>query len=590
MDRVAHSTLGYRRIALAAGLAGSLTFASPAVGAPHVRVHAATTIDAHVSHSEGKLLFLGTLADDAGLPLAGQRVTVALSVGSEEDPAPLAPCPAPAPGDAIVDRARPGTAVLRSDQAGRFCIATTSSDEKAVAHFEWAGSPFDDRASVDVVSDPSRRQVDLRLASDPVVDLASDSFSLRVTARIADEGTEFPAGSLALLLTNEAGAEIARAITSATGLAFFVVAPSRVLGSPGRGELRVDFAGDASTSAVRRAVAIERRVEVRLTLAGPSNGASTLSPADPEDGVTLPILATTSTGDPVSVGIVEASVEGRVVGAAPVQAGRADLVATFPFEGATSEIQVRYAGDAPWYVPGPGVTVRLPIAARNPWRRALLLLASVGVVLWLALGRTRRRIPLPSPLARQETPPGRARVHVVRAAEDSRVGWTGRVIDAHEATGVAGAEVRVERPTFGKTEVLASVRTNDAGRFELRSESARRGDRLVVSAPLHSTLKQNVAAFGQLEIAIVQRRRALVDRLVAWARRRGGPFDRSPEPTPGHVARVARVDSRTRAWAEAVERAGFGPDVVDALAEDEVERMAPQNARDNVGESAPIKR
>ena len=39
--------------------------------------------------------------------------------------------------------------------------------------------------------------------------------------------------------------------------------------------------------------------------------------------------------------------------------------------------------------------------------------------------------------------------------------------------------------------------------------------------------------------ALVLRKRALLDRLVEWARRRGLPYDARPEPTPGHVRRAA---------------------------------------------------
>jgi hypothetical protein len=80
---------------------------------------------------------------------------------------------------------------------------------------------------------------------------------------------------------------------------------------------------------------------------------------------------------------------------------------------------------------------------------------------------------------------------------------------------------------------------------------------------------------GELDVALVLRKRALLDRLVAWARRRGLPFDARPEPTPGHVRRAAAGEFTVARWADAVERAAFGGQVVDAHAEKEVERLAP---------------
>jgi hypothetical protein len=569
-------------------LAGSLGLARPAMGAPHVRVHAASTIDAHASRTGGKLLFQGTLADEAGRPLDGRLVTVTVSLGPQRSPAPMEPC-ASAPRDqTLIDLARPGVAWVHTDREGRFCAATTAPMETSVARIEWVGTALVDGASAEVTADPSRRQVDLQIQGDAVVDLASRSFPFEVAARVVGDGPGAPASNLLLVLTNEAGTEIAHATTDLAGQARFVVTPARLLGAPGRGELRVDFAGDPSTSAVRRVAEIERRVEVRLSvpLAQSGSPAGTLPAADPEDGVSLPILATTALGTPVSTGIVEASVEGHAVGAVSVQGGHADLVATFAAQGAAADIQIRYASDSPWYTPGPDVSMHMPIAGSTPWRRAPLVLASLAVLSWLVLGRARRPTALASrPRAMSPKLPasGEARVDVVRATADPRTGWTGRVIDAHEAFALAEAEVRVERPAFGGTEVLARARSNDAGRFELRCDSATRGDRLVVSARLHATLRQNLPAFGQIEIALVQRRRALLDRMVAWARRRGAPFDKSPEPTPGHVARAARGDSGTEAWAEAVERTGFGPGEVDALAEEEVDRIAPKSSRDRAG-------
>jgi hypothetical protein len=80
----------------------------------------------------------------------------------------------------------------------------------------------------------------------------------------------------------------------------------------------------------------------------------------------------------------------------------------------------------------------------------------------------------------------------------------------------------------------------------------------------------------------------LLDRLVAWARRRGKPFDARPEPTPGHVRRAAgrlefEVDQRARAeeieqWATAVERAAYGGAPVDARAQAKVDDLAPPDA------------
>jgi hypothetical protein len=78
---------------------------------------------------------------------------------------------------------------------------------------------------------------------------------------------------------------------------------------------------------------------------------------------------------------------------------------------------------------------------------------------------------------------------------------------------------------------------------------------------------------GELQISLVSRRRTLLRRLVEWAKRRGAPFDASPEPTPAYIKRMAGEDARTARWAGAVENAAFGLEAVDSALETEIERL-----------------
>jgi hypothetical protein len=172
---------------------------------------------------------------------------------------------------------------------------------------------------------------------------------------------------------------------------------------------------------------------------------------------------------------------------------------------------------------------------------------------------------------------GEARVEVLRPARDARAGWSGRVIDAHDAFPIHGARVRVERPGFERATVVASVFVNEAGRFELRAEGDG-FDELVVDGPLHAELRQPLPQCGELQIALVLRKRKLLERLVGWAKRRGRPYDIQPEPTPGHVRRAAGNDFATAKWADAVEKAAYGGGDVDARLEAEVDRLAPVGA------------
>jgi hypothetical protein len=122
---------------------------------------------------------------------------------------------------------------------------------------------------------------------------------------------------------------------------------------------------------------------------------------------------------------------------------------------------------------------------------------------------------------------------------------------------------------------VAAAPPDSDGAFVLAPVAVQPGDRLVAEGPLHGALQLPPPAFGEIRIALVSRKRALLDRLVAWARRRGRPFDAQPEPTPGHVQRMARPGDAVKVWADAVERAMYSGGAIDARSEAEVDRLAP---------------
>src|SRR6202020_657092 len=166
------------------------------------------------------------------------------------------------------------------------------------------------------------------------------------------------------------------------------------------------------------------------------------------------------------------------------------------------------------------------------------------------------------------------KLDVIRVAQEGE-GWKGRVTDADDATGIPVARVQIERPAFGRAEVLASVATDDDGRFELPPTERHLGDELSIEAPLHVALRRPLPPPGDLDAQLVQRKRALLGRLVGWAKLRGRPFDARPERTSGHVRHVAGEDFRVARWADAVERAAYGGEPVDARVEADIDRLAP---------------
>jgi len=333
-----------------------------------------------------------------------------------------------------------------------------------------------------------------------------------------------------------------------------------------------------------RVVQVERRTHVDLVAPDAVDGR--LPAGVPEDGVALHLRAVPRCaargclGSPA--GAVEAIVGAAIVGAAPVAGSEARVVVTFAMPAANDVVlRMRYVPDAPWFQSGGELALTLPVRAPSPWKKVPLGLAGLAVIAWLVLARlpSRKRAARRREAGRPQLAHPEAGLELVRAGPPSR-GWTGLIRDAHDAFGVVDARVTVERPGFRGVEVLAAAATDQAGAFVLPPMETLPGDLLVAEGPVHAALRRPMPPPGEIEIALVFRKRALLDRLVAWARRRGRPFDARPEPTPGHVIQSAAHDVAIGRWADAVERAAYGPGVVDAEAQREVDGLAPPDPGD----------
>jgi hypothetical protein len=123
------------------------------------------------------------------------------------------------------------------------------------------------------------------------------------------------------------------------------------------------------------------------------------------------------------------------------------------------------------------------------------------------------------------------------------------------------------------------------GLFALGESAFPPGALLRVEAPRHAAFEERLPAAGEMAIALVSRRRRLLDRMVAFAQREWGPSDQVREPTPDQVAKRARraVDptgsargKQIEAYARATERMAYGPTDVDKAAEDAVLSLEPR--------------
>lgn len=569
-----------------------------------IRVKGSAKISAHAARDASPptnappdglvdLVLSGSLADDAGEPLAGEHVRI--KVSRESDPRDARTAEG-IRGARSCDRDtdRPPTAyavrvegatdapdvVTISDESGHFCFRARLVPDRYRAQLAWSGKNLVEGGAQDLAFDLSRQTLRLRFDPPPrIIALDNPRMTIEAAAFVDDEALPHPQARLDLSLTNEKNEEVARAATDALGRARFPVEATR-LGPPGRGELRVSFAGDRDTAFATQVAEVERRVKVAVRVPALEKGEMT--PQVPEDGIAL-VAEVSSIAGPVGEGAVEARIGDAIVGAAPVERGVARLTVTFTAPaGSTTEapVRLRYVPSAPWFEPLGEPTVRVPIRGPSLLSKAPILVAGLAVLVFFLIGRVASKgtkvEPAPSKVDLDARNAGRARVDVVRPAARGETGWRGAVVDAHEGTPVAGARVWIERGTFEGRTVLASVGVDRRGRFELPDVGpTNAGEQLACEAPLHGRLVQPLPPAGELSIALVLRRRALLQRLVAWAKRRGRPFDSKPEATPGHVRKAAGDDFQTARWADAIEQAVYGGGDVDARTEGEIDRMAP---------------
>lgn len=575
-----------------------------------IKVRGTAKIGARAARDQGDLVLSGTLTDDAGKPLSGETVTVRVSRESDaRDPKVAEGMRGARACDRGADRGSPTAYAVRvggppdspdvllvTDEGGRFCFRSHPPlVDRYRAHLSWRGTSLVDAADFDLAFDPSRQALVLRFDPTPrILSLDDPTRTFEALALVDEESTTVAAPSLELTLVNEKQTKLATAVTDGAGRARFVV-PSAKLGPPGLGELRVSFAGNKDVAFATHATDVERRAKVTLRV--PAIETKEQKPANPEEGLPL-VVDVASIAGPVSEGGVEARLGTTLVGAAPVERGIARLALTFTATGNEATISLRYVPSAPWYEGLGDTVVRVPVKGPSLLTKLPILVAGLAVLAFFLVGRASGRQAKPAPEPDDGDSPIRVkaepRLEVVRSAARGELGWKGRVTDAHEGTPIANARVWVERGSFDGRTVLLDTTTDPRGRFVLSGIERVVGDEeMAIEAPLHARLTQKLPPPGELSIALVLRKRAALARLVAWAKRAGGPFDVKPEATPGHVRKAAGPDFRTARWADAVERAVFSGGEVDARAEQELDRLEPEPNRGgdvDPGPRAPMKR
>lgn len=559
-----------RRLLATACLFAAFLAENAAFGRAALRVRAdSTLVNVGVIRSAAATDVAGGLRDDAGQPIvdAEVRVGVSSAVG--------APTTCPRGGAVRTDGS---FLVVRTDVLGAFCIRLPPEAEVLGSVVSYLGDAYHGATSIPVPLVTGHRRLSLDF-DEPSLSASLDAQSLIVWigASVADGiGVGDPV-RLVLFHRPDPSAntevEVGATDVQVGSRAKFDV-ETRLLGSPGPGKLIVRFSGSAEFAPAEESALLERRATVDLTLA------SDVPASDPTEGVELHVGVASKVGA-VGEGWVEAVTEGQSVGIAKVASGAARLIATFsPPRGRPATLVIRYVPARTGYLPGDPITAVVPVRPANPWGSAPWLLGATAIGYWVVRAWRRPARAARAKASAESVATGRAEALLLER-DASGSGWRGHVIDAHDGTPIEGARVTLVVPVFDGEGVAASFVTGADGAFSIAHVPAAKqeGARLVAAARHHTTLSQPAPPDGVLAVCLISRRRALLDRLVGWARRAGRPWARrrGGEPTPLDIAEAAKHFNQTdvSAWATAVEEAAFGAVPPDERREDEIVAREP---------------
>jgi len=508
----------------------------------------------------------GQLTDDTRTPLAKQWVELNAVGGLVLEDARA--CPEPQVQVAPL-RGEPGRQV-ETASGGEFCLRWADPPAKGSVTLAYRGDKFHGGTELEVSFDrskPQRLATTLRFDPRPLVlDLDKDQLVVSGTLELALTTVHATRRGRAVRLVDESGEHVAEGKTSGDGRVRLLVDPNE-LGGPGAGKLKLDFAGDEQLAPSSDEQPVTRRTTVRIRLT------EEVEPADAGDTAEVVLALDTKRG-PVDGGVVEALLSGKSLGTATVKGGSAKLVVLLdPKIEGEAILSVRYLPASPYYKPGSVLTVEVPIAPPSLALRVGLSLVVLAAAVWIILSWRRSKH---TPTLRGERPALTPGVHVVKATRNGRI-WSGSVLDAHDGHPVSDALIRVRAPTLEADDTVLDLRTNAEGHFTFELDHRPEGAELAAEGRFHAEERKPLPPAGELRIALITRRRALLRRFVQWAQFRGGPYDSKPEPTPAHVARAARSQERPEVidWADAVEEVAFGPGEVDAQRDADVRDLEP---------------
>jgi hypothetical protein len=493
-----------------------------------------------------------TLGDEVGRPLARAEVRVQLASPAGA----LRRCAEPARGEGA------NVLTLTTDGAGRACVVASGLSEGSLEFSYDDPRGYFERATRSVALPDSASNA-FEVGFDPPLSVLSLDQPLQRIGLLARARHGFPlpeAAELVLSLVADASErELSRVALDGFGETHTLSVVSASCGGPGPARLVARLRTRAAFEQAIASATVLRTATVTLQV-GPA------AQAGVEAGESLLVRVTSVLG-PVKSGVVEAHSAGRSIAAAKVEGGLATLAfPTAPARLLGESVSLHYFGGGSGWLPGQPLELTVKPPGRSYGRYALWIAAAVLAALAVVLGWRRPPRPLPSPVALP--PRSRASLEVLETF-GAGGGYRGLIRDAHDGVPISPAALAFITPG-PQSRVLLQVRASADGSFAVDNAAFPAGTVLEVTAPFHATLSAALPGPGLLELSLVARRRALLDRLVRWAERHGKPWSRlAGEPTPAQVVATASQESEqhVESWARALEHLAYGPNPPDAASE-----------------------
>lgn len=486
--------------------------------------------------AEGQQIIRGRLSDEIGQPVAGE-ISVRTQAGRKVN---AEVCPWLDPEETPGLRRQlevPGIITVGAD--GSFCFVTEG--EKGLVLAAQSENFIETVHDLDLGLE--RKLTRPRFVSAPVtLDLHSDdSHVIQILGRSESRPPE--GAKLTLVLNCERTYPLGDSSPTNTRMQRFEFrAP--MAARPGNCQFIAEVSAPGHKP-LRAARAVLVRDEVRLQVAKRSVGSNRM---------TVRVTAANSQEREAALdeGLIEARENEAFVALGPVRGGSAEL--EFELGQSERKIDLSYVPASPALLPGKPIVLTVPKATVGFRWASLHMVGLLAFCIWLGYAwlRPKKTKNDRGPIE----PPKRGLV----SGSGKRTGpIRGKVFDAHTGEPLVGIVVTLSEAGVEQVHSLETITSDAEGSFlfETRLEShpmlrvaAKGEEHMAISAPTRST---------NITIHLTHRRRALVQGLVAWARKAGRPWNRSPAPTPGTVEATAheRGDRPRELWAKEVATAAY---------------------------------